>query len=552
MRYILDFQDHLSQANIDSYTGNIPGMVLLRKFHGFGNIFVAECAVAPTPDDILQSAVLDEDGGIKLLGLDLILSPGPSKEVSFDINDDKNWWKVAALNTVDFDVSNYTHTSRGESSTVYILDSGIELTHPEFVDADISLLHSYTGEFVDRRGHGTAIASLISGKTCGLTQAKLKIIKIFEKGVPTYQSDLLGALDAVLVDYIANGKKPSVVNLSWGIAKNIYLNSKIEQMIAQGLYVIAAAGNSGMPIGDVTPASIPSVLTVGSFGQDLAPSDFSNYTGGSGIAYTDDITNTGALDGWAPGEMIWTASLAGGYNYSAGTSMSAAIAAGSLAYNFAKYVDDNGDAPAEFTNYVDNVIFLQKIQKYTRLGESSYTPTPFWHSAISKPDLLDLSDPKYSNSVNKIVTYDARPNNLLPTQRIAAIGGETTYKILVSRYTVERVVTTQDIPNFITIDNRGLVKVVAPDITTILERLAPIDFTLYLRDGSVISLTLNVFLTQAGIDKDNIEEFVPAGDPLIDTFKFYACSSGSGCSPDCFHAGCPGYPAGKFFVCYCA
>jgi hypothetical protein len=545
MNYILDFKDSMTFAEVTEYL-IVHSMTLVKQYGSFGNVFLVTSNTLPEPDDDLLSVVLDESSGIQLLDLDVTITQD-STESTFNINDDKNWWKVASISTVDFDVSNYTHTVCGQHSTVYILDSGITLDHPEFVDANITLLHSITGDFVDRKGHGTGMASLISGKTCGLTASKLKIVKIFDLNMVTLQSDLLGAFDAVLLDYINNGKKPSVVNLSWGIAKNIYLNAKIEQMIDAGMFVIAASGNSGIPIGDVTPASIPAVLTVGSFGQNLTPSNFSNYTGGSTISYTASETNEGALDGWAPGELIWVAGLNGTYGYAAGTSVAAAIASGALAYNFAKFADDNGDSPSEFVNYADSLALLTQLQKQTT-DARSYSPTPFWYSTITKTNLLNLSDPKYSNSINRIVTYGADPSQLLPKQKVIAVSGQTTHKLIASRYIVARMITTQSIPDYITIDNRGIVTVVAPVITEIMETVTPIEFILHLRDGSVTTLTLNVFITRADVNKNNIESLVPAGDPLIQMFTYYACSYG--CSPDC-PGGCGGYPSGKYFICGC-
>jgi subtilisin family serine protease len=280
MRYIIDFKDAVLQHEIDNHilsTANTHNIRIIKHYKGFGNVFLIEADVKPELTDLIESVIEDENNSIKLLGVDLVLTDS-IETTTFDIEDTKNWWKVASVNNLDFDETIHTHTIRGFNSTVYILDSGIEENHPEFVGVDVTLLHSFTDNFTDTKGHGTGLASLISGKTCGLTGASLKIVKIYDVNKPTLQSDLLHAFDQVLADYTANGRKPSVANLSWGIPYNSYINSKIQVLINQGIFVVVAAGNAGVPIENVTPASIANVLTVGSYDQSLKPCDFSNYT----------------------------------------------------------------------------------------------------------------------------------------------------------------------------------------------------------------------------------------------------------------------------------
>jgi subtilisin family serine protease len=543
MRYVIDFIDSMSQEEVDQYLHN-DNITKIRQYSNFGHVYLVEADTKPATNEQVLYVLTDDDHPLTLLGLDVTITDS-IETTTFEIEDTKNWWKVASINNLDFDEQIHTHTIRGFNSTVYILDSGIEANHPEFENANVTLLHSFTEDFTDTRGHGTGLASLISGKTCGLTGASLKIVKIFDKNQPTLQSDLLHALDAVLTDYISNGRKASVANLSWGIPKNDYINAKIQVLLDQGIFVVAASGNSGIPIGDVTPASISDVLTIGAYNQNLTPCDFSNYTGETIVSLTQNVVNTGALDGWAPGEQIWVAGLNGTYGFVAGTSAAAAITSGAIAYNFYKFTSNENDSGI-FNNYYNAASFLQKRKLPEDWSGPDQNPTPYSVLGISKPNMLDFSDPKYSSSTNKSVSYMSGAQELFPMTRINATGGETYYKSVISRVATARAVTSQDIPEFITVDERGVITVVAPDITDLYLHIDPIEFDLYQRDGSMGTLVVNITIFRSDINRNNAESLIPADDPALNFILFGG--SCVACNPACTGNACETFSKG---VCGC-
>lgn len=382
MNYIIEFVDTMTGAEIDAYLAD-HDMTEETAFAHFKSTRVISCNHTPTTDSAVTSVILDDAPGIKLLEYTQdfnVVYP----EVDFATKDEKNWWKMASIKSPDYDSEIEHHQRRGTGTSVYVLDSGIELDHPEFIESNITLLHSFTGEFSDNRGHGTALASLIVGSTCGLTNASLKVVKIFDKTIATKQSDLLAAFDAVMVDFKANGK-PAVVNLSWNIAKNQYLEDKLNAMMLQGIFIVAAAGNDGQAITDVTPASVPLALTIGAYNQDFMPCDFTNYTGKSAISVTKSSTNNGELDGWAPGENIYAALIGGKYGMIAGTSASAAIHSGAIAYNLQMVLDADGNFG--HTNYQS--LMVKRGASYVSLDRSN---------------MMTLTG-VYASSTNIITTY---------------------------------------------------------------------------------------------------------------------------------------------------
>lgn len=389
MKLLLDFKNTASDQDINAYL-QTNGCTVLKNWSFFDKIYLVECATTPPMADILER--IEDDEATTIRPLDVISvnqylgchnDPNADKIVSNN-TDTKDWWKTFTYAAPDFDAESTTFARFGKGINVYILDSGIEASHPEFADANITQLYSIIpGNFADHNGHGTALASVIVGKTCGITEANVKVVKIFETGHQTMQSEILDALDAVANDH-PDGSF-SVLNASWTIDKNEYVEHKLRMLIAEGIYVICAAGNNGTPIEDVTPASMPDVLTVGSYNKNLQPSDFSNYTG-SMTSLTQGPTNHGALDGWAPGEEIWCAGLNGTYGYVSGTSIATAISSAVAASNWAVLLNSTGQPEPYFQTHSTAQLFSGMLTVFYRRG------------------LLEFTDPKYNDSKNLIAT----------------------------------------------------------------------------------------------------------------------------------------------------
>lgn len=315
MRFIVDFLPETTEEFISSYF-ETNSCTIVEELCLLGQTYLVESDTHP-PLDGIENVIPDVSGAISLLS---------TTTKTFPIDENENWWKVAVIDGVDYDADTVEIVRAGQGVRVYVLDSGIDLSHPEFAGKDITLLHSKTGEFSDTTGHGTAIASVIVGETCGITEASLRVVKLFAHGHPTTLGEVLTALQKVAEDFALDASKPAVLNLSWAIDKNLYVESKLAALMAMGIVVVCAAGNSGTAVQNVTPASMESAITVGSFGPTLVPSNFTNYTGPSNTSYTEAGTNYGVgLDIFAPGETIRVALPGGGYGYSAGTSIAAAI-----------------------------------------------------------------------------------------------------------------------------------------------------------------------------------------------------------------------------------
>lgn len=392
MKYLIDFKNKTSGADIKSYLSN-NNCTVIKEWDNFEKIFLVETNIAPPANSIIER--ISEENSVAISPLDTIeinsyygTHENPALNLTVNVNDDKDWWKNYCYITPEFNESTITINRLGQGINVYVMDSGIESNHPEFLTRKVKLLHSVTGDFVDKHGHGTAIASVIIGETCGITDCTLKVVKIFDPDHITLEHELLDAIDAIITDHIDG--RISVLNCSWTIPKNEWVEHKLRVLEDAGVFVVAAAGNNGSSIEDVTPASMMDVITVGAYNQNLTPCDFSNYTGNSIISVTGNAVNHGELDGWAPGEKIYAAGLNGTYGFVAGTSIATAITSACLASNHTWSIDTDA-----------------KRLKHVPYGKCSTNTPGSPASVFMRPNLLDFADEKYSNSVNVVATlYD--------------------------------------------------------------------------------------------------------------------------------------------------
>ena len=504
--YLIDFKNDVSDEQIAMYLAENQCTVL-KAFDKLNKVYHVESTILPPITSIVELVQNDNESTIELLeAIPLYSYPSVEETVTVDHSDDKNWWKVYSYKEIDLANDTTPVPIFGSGSNIYILDSGIDISHPEFEGKDVTLLHSMVpNDFDDYNGHGTALASVMIGKTCGISNASLKVVKIFSNDPtnnPTKQSDLLYAFDAILTDIINSPNLFSVVNLSWTINKNEYIENKIRHLINAGVYVIVSAGNSGRPIEEVTPASMPDVITVGAYQESFTPCNFSNYTDPSITSLTKNFLNSGALDIWAPGEKIWAALTSikgGGYGFTAGTSVATAIQSAAIAFNIAQenYGKDS------VTAYLDiqNRVVLDFPVRFGRQG------------------LLDLSDPKYINSVNKICTFahieqHDKGNNVYTNKLYNPLAPERKLVVSVNEKTVTRIAgplfskyeLKNPLPDWATIDGPWLVvhPTVEPEDGPEGVQGFGIQFILYPEDDGVDPIERTILVVVAGslVDKE--------------------------------------------------
>ena len=522
-QYIIDFVNSATDAEINAYLDSC-GATVIKSFNAFEKVVLVECLEIPPASDIVEH-IKDDDhtNHIKLLTTIPIQMPVLPAEGSktVQVSEQKDWWKVYSGSVVDLDAPSFQLPLSGAGSVVYLLDSGIKLDHPEFEGADIECLYSITEDFTDRRGHGTALASVIVGKTCGITNAKLKVVKLFDTEVPTRLSDFLGAMDAVYNDFATNNLY-GIMNCSWAIERNEYVEAKMQKLFFAGVQIIVAAGNTGTDIDNVTPAAMPESIVVGSYNASLYPSDFSDYTGTSAISVTSGSTNGGKLSGWAPGEDIYVATLDGAYNFAAGTSMSAAIHSAIMAYNMTLPAFQFDDA----TNLAWNHSTKNNMTFFIKKG------------------LLILDDPKYQNCPNLVsylITDTTDPYYNMPmasTLFISVPVGRISRIILVNPNMVSSVTLNDPLPAGMTINNHGILSAYVAE--PVVGDVDPdrINYTVGLTitdlNGESVDAALTITVVNIDLDK------VPSEPNVTVPYVLNNTCDGTQPPPDCALKDCGG------------
>ncbi|RKG70772.1 peptidase S8 [Corallococcus sp. CA054B] len=182
----------------------------------------------------------------------------------------------------------------GEGVRVCVIDSGLDMDHPEFQGA-VAANHDFVDEDEDAndrgaqgqwgQGHGTHVAGIIAarvghggdtgprgtpGGMVGVApNASLLIARVLDLSGQTQMSVVLSAMEW------CESQGARVVSLSLGGGNPT--RSTVEAFRAlkdHGLLVVAAAGNQGGPV--LYPASDPSVLAVGAVDANERRASFSN------------------------------------------------------------------------------------------------------------------------------------------------------------------------------------------------------------------------------------------------------------------------------------
>jgi subtilisin family serine protease len=210
----------------------------------------------------------------------------------------------------------------GTGKTAWIIDSGIDLDHPDLnVDRtrSLSFIAGQTAE--DDNGHGTHVAGIIGAKnnrigTLGVASgASLVALKVLDdKG-----DGLLSKVISAVAHVARNGKAGDVVNMSLGNDVSNLLDREVQAAAQKGLLFSIAAGNDAEKASLNSPARVnhQNVFTVTAMDSTDTWAKFSNY-------------GNDAVDYCAPGVRIQSTHLNGGYAIMSGTSMAAPHLAGLL------------------------------------------------------------------------------------------------------------------------------------------------------------------------------------------------------------------------------
>ncbi|MEU0664126.1 S8 family serine peptidase [Streptomyces lavendulocolor] len=260
-----------------------------------------------------QAKRLAKDAAVRSVVQDQVVTasatqPGPS---SWGL--DRVDQRVLPLN------ASYTYPDgAGQGVTVYVIDSGVRVTHQDFGGRAVHGYDAIDGDNIadDGHGHGTHVAATVAGTSYGVAKnAKIVAVRVLDDNGSGTSSGVLAGIDWVAQHAV----KPAVVNMSLSSAAHSAMDTAVRNSIASGITYAVAAGNYNADVSGYSPARVSEAITVGATSISDARDSYSNY--GSGV------------DMFAPGSSItsaWTGSDTA-TNTISGTSMATPHVAGAAA-----------------------------------------------------------------------------------------------------------------------------------------------------------------------------------------------------------------------------
>lgn len=205
-----------------------------------------------------------------------------------------------------------------------MLDTGIDVKHPEFEGRAEWLKNFADSDDTDGQGHGTHVAGTIGSLTYGVAKkTSLFAVKVLDAQGSGTTSGIVAGLEFVADDAASRDcPKGSVANMSLGGSFSQALNDAAAALVDAGLFLAVAAGNEAANAQGSSPASEPSVCTVGATDAEDNIADFSNFGK--------------VVDVFAPGVDIISTIPGGKTEALDGTSMASPHVAGLAAYLLAK------------------------------------------------------------------------------------------------------------------------------------------------------------------------------------------------------------------------
>jgi cerevisin len=225
--------------------------------------------------------------------------------------------------------------SAGDGVDVYIIDTGIDWTHPEFEGrAHWGTTIPDNDQDIDANGHGTHCAGTIASKSYGVAkQANVYAVKVLGSNGSGTMSDVIAGVEwasesasqkADEAVKSSNSKhKGSVANMSLGGGKSPTLDRVVNAASDRGLFFAVAAGNENADACKSSPAAAEKAITVGAS------------TLGDERAYFSNIGT--CVDVFAPGLNIKSTWPGNDTNTISGTSMASPHTAGLAAYLLSIY-----------------------------------------------------------------------------------------------------------------------------------------------------------------------------------------------------------------------
>jgi hypothetical protein len=304
-RIIVEARPGLSDADLDDILKEHGGK---KRKIGQSRLHVVDLPPGKSEQDVV--AKLSRRPELKFAELDRVVP------VAMAVNDPYigSEWHLAKINA-----STAWDTSMGAGVTIAVLDSGVNVNHPDLKANLVAGYNIYSSntDLTDVCGHGTAVAGSAAATGNNATgvagvagAARIMPVRIAYKD-PTLGCYAYYSTIASGVTYAAD-HGARVANISYaGVAGSASILSAARYMNSKGGVVVVAAGNNNKDE-NITPD--PALVVVSATDNNDNKASFSSW--GSFVTIS------------APGTSIWTTDNSLGYTQWQGTSFSSPIVAG--------------------------------------------------------------------------------------------------------------------------------------------------------------------------------------------------------------------------------
>jgi len=216
----------------------------------------------------------------------------------------------------------------GKGVNVYVFDSGVNTRHEEFEKRAVPTLawsatQGRTTACVasdrdcadDYMGHGTHVAGIVAGSSYGVApDATVRAMGMWFQTADRGVSVAYASFDWLIL----NHEKPAILQMSFGWPQKLPGSEvAIQKVLAAGITVVAASGNSRRDACGFTWGHITDIITVDASDSRDVSASFTNYGPCTTL--------------YAPGVAITAANWRGGLTSKSGTSMAAPMVSGAAA-----------------------------------------------------------------------------------------------------------------------------------------------------------------------------------------------------------------------------
>ena len=253
-------------------------------------------------------------GALQNFEVDRPLAAASVSDTQADPLETAEWWRsVIGIDGL---------TPPGPGKAVTIVDSGLDLEHPEFLNRPDTIAMNPQEPAPFGGEHGTSVASLV-----GAPENGVGIVGVYPLAILRSWDTALGQGTQIDTSQVVQGilaaaaDGPGVINISLGSSeRDAFIEQAIDEAFANGSLVVVAAGNDGARGNPAEyPADYPHVLTVAATTRNNTVADFSSQS-----PYVDLA---------APGQDITVATASdSSWQTESGTSFSTPIVSGAAAW----------------------------------------------------------------------------------------------------------------------------------------------------------------------------------------------------------------------------